>query len=112
MPTSAPAYAEFELNDTLANLYEKTKNNMKKQGYASDGYADTSHANNGYQRVAVKYINQTKSIVLEFNFKDFITCDQTNYQQKPCSFNGYVDVYGTGLQNRLVTKLKVFYDNN
>ena len=110
--SSSPAYAEFDVNDSLQNLYQKTSKNLTSQGYSTDGYADTSYSSPGYQRVAVKFIKGTKSIVLEYNFKEFITCDRLNYQQKPCAFDGYKDVSGTGLADRQVTKLKVFYDNN
>ncbi len=110
--SSSPAYAEFDVNDSLQNLYEKTTSNLKSQGYTGDGYADTSYAGSGFQRVAIKMVNGTKSIVLEYNFKDKIICDETNRMQKPCYFDAYKDIYGTGLKGNMVTKLKVFYEDN
>lgn len=110
--SSSPAYAEFSVDDSLENLYKSTMANLKDQGYSSDNYADTSFAGDGFQKVAVKSTKGSKSIVLEYTFDKKIMCDATNSRQKPCYFDSYKDIYGTGLKDMRISKLKVFYDNN
>ncbi len=108
--SSSPAYAEFKVNGMLEDVHRQTAANLTPLGYRTDGYADTSDTDSGsVRKVAIKMTKGTKSIVLEYNFEKSIICE---YNQKPCNFDGYVDINSSGLKDTKINMIKVFYDNN